>query len=144
MCVFLMLPALWKAVGFWTSKWLLLPAGLPCRRGVRGIERSFLHVSSQRRGSQMCGQVANLARRQGDQHQVNEYTSLTVQGTRIIWSQFTQRMRLARGKYCIIPCTFQPEQEGDFILRVHIERYTREAPGRYLYIQPYCLTLQVT
>ena len=53
-------------------------------------------------------------------------------------------MRLARGKYCIIPCTFQPEQEGDFILRVHIERYTREAPGRYLYIQPYCLTLQVT
>ena len=29
-------------------------------------------------------------------------------------------------KYCIIPCTFMPEQEGDFILRVHIERYSRE------------------
>jgi len=36
------------------------------------------------------------------------------------------RIRLSRGKYCIIPCTFLPDQEGDFILRVHIERYARE------------------
>jgi len=36
------------------------------------------------------------------------------------------RVRLPRGKYCIIPCTFMPDQEGDFILRVHIERYDRE------------------
>ena len=36
------------------------------------------------------------------------------------------RVRLPRGKYCIIPSTFLPEQEGDFILRVHIERYSRE------------------
>ena len=36
------------------------------------------------------------------------------------------RVRLPRGKYCIIPSTFQPDQEGDFILRVHIERYSRE------------------
>ena len=39
---------------------------------------------------------------------------------------FTFRVRLPRGKYCIIPCTFMPDQEGDFILRVHIERYDRE------------------
>ena len=36
------------------------------------------------------------------------------------------RVRLPRGKYCIIPSTFLPEQEGDFVLRVHIERYSRE------------------
>ena len=36
------------------------------------------------------------------------------------------RVRLPRGKYCIIPSTFLPDQEGDFILRVHIERYSRE------------------
>ena len=35
-------------------------------------------------------------------------------------------MRLPRGKYCIIPCTFQPEQEGDFILRVHVEQFGPE------------------
>ena len=33
------------------------------------------------------------------------------------------RLRLSQGKYCIIPCTFQPKFEGDFILRIHIERY---------------------
>ena len=36
------------------------------------------------------------------------------------------RVRLPPGKYCIIPCTFLPNKEGDFILRVHIERYSRE------------------
>ena len=37
------------------------------------------------------------------------------------------RVRLPAGKYCVIPCTFQPEQEGDFILRVHIERYEEQS-----------------
>ena len=32
-------------------------------------------------------------------------------------------MRLPVGRYCVIPSTFQPEMEGDFILRVHIETY---------------------
>lgn len=36
------------------------------------------------------------------------------------------RVRLSPGKYCIIPSTFFPDREGDFILRVHIERYSRE------------------
>ncbi len=36
------------------------------------------------------------------------------------------RVRLPRAKYCIVPCTFMPDKEGDFILRVHIERYSRE------------------
>ena len=40
------------------------------------------------------------------------------------------RVRLPPAKYCIIPCTFMPDQEGDFILRVHIERYSREDEGR--------------
>lgn len=37
------------------------------------------------------------------------------------------RVRLPSGKYCVVPCTFEPEQEGDFILRVHIERYEEQA-----------------
>ena len=36
------------------------------------------------------------------------------------------RLRLSQGKYCIIPCTFMPDAEGDFILRIHIERYSNE------------------
>lgn len=36
------------------------------------------------------------------------------------------RLRLPQGKYCIIPCTFEPGCEGDFILRIHIEKYSNE------------------
>ena len=36
------------------------------------------------------------------------------------------RVRLTPAKYCIVPSTFQPDMEGDFILRVHIERYSNE------------------
>lgn len=36
------------------------------------------------------------------------------------------RLRLSQGKYCIIPCTYMPDAEGDFILRIHIERYSNE------------------
>ena len=36
------------------------------------------------------------------------------------------RVRLPPAKYCVVPCTFLPGKEGDFILRVHIERYSRE------------------
>ncbi len=37
------------------------------------------------------------------------------------------RVRLPPGKYCVVPCTFFPDKEGDFILRVHIERYGEHA-----------------
>ena len=36
------------------------------------------------------------------------------------------RIRLPVGKYCIIPSTFLTDQEGDFILRVHIEQFGPE------------------
>lgn len=36
------------------------------------------------------------------------------------------RVRLPVGKYCIIPSTFLTDQEGDFILRVHIEQFGPE------------------
>ena len=36
------------------------------------------------------------------------------------------RLRLSQGKYAIIPCTFEPRSEGDFILRIHVERYSNE------------------
>jgi hypothetical protein len=39
------------------------------------------------------------------------------------------RVRLQPGKYCIVPCTFMPEREGDFILRVHVERYGEHVGG---------------
>ena len=54
------------------------------------------------------------------------------------------RVRLPRGKYCIIPSTFLPEQEGDFILRVHIERYSREEVIYQFHYQSwrlYCVNL---
>ena len=36
------------------------------------------------------------------------------------------RVRLPPGKYCIIPSTYDVDQEGDFILRVHIEQFGGE------------------
>ena len=36
------------------------------------------------------------------------------------------RVRLPPGKYCIIPSTYEVDQEGDFILRVHIEQFGGE------------------
>ena len=36
------------------------------------------------------------------------------------------RVRLPVGKYCIIPSTYLTDQEGDFILRVHIEQFGPE------------------
>ena len=36
------------------------------------------------------------------------------------------RIRLPVGKYCIIPSTFLTDQEGDFILRVHVEQFGPE------------------
>ncbi len=39
------------------------------------------------------------------------------------------RVRLPAAKYCVVPCTFMAGKEGDFILRVHIERYSREVRG---------------
>ena len=36
------------------------------------------------------------------------------------------RIRLPVGKYCIVPSTYLPDQEGDFILRVHIEQFGPE------------------
>ena len=31
------------------------------------------------------------------------------------------RFKLTPGKYVIIPCTFKPQEEGDFILRIYSE-----------------------
>ena len=35
-------------------------------------------------------------------------------------------MRLPVGRYCIVPSTYMPDMEGDFILRVHIETFGPE------------------
>lgn len=36
------------------------------------------------------------------------------------------RVRLPVGRYCIVPSTYMPDMEGDFILRVHIESFGPE------------------
>ena len=36
--------------------------------------------------------------------------------------EVSKRVRLPEGRYCIIPCTSQPCQEAEFLLRVFIDK----------------------
>jgi len=39
--------------------------------------------------------------------------------------EVTGRHRLAPGDYCILPSTFEPGDEGDFLLRIYTEQPIR-------------------
>lgn len=35
------------------------------------------------------------------------------------------RMELTEGRYCLVPCTFNPNEEGEFLLRMYTEKTTK-------------------
>ena len=36
--------------------------------------------------------------------------------------EVSKRILLPQGRYCVIPCTFERGEEGEFLLRVFVER----------------------
>ncbi len=43
--------------------------------------------------------------------------------------EVSKRLMLPPGRFCIIPSTFARDEEGDFMLRVYVERQWGEAEG---------------
>merc|ERR1719312_1565977 len=43
--------------------------------------------------------------------------------------EISKRIRLESGRYCIIPCTFERGNEGEFLLRLFIEKHWGQADG---------------
>ena len=35
------------------------------------------------------------------------------------------RMELTEGRYCLVPCTFNPNEEGEFLMRMYTEKNTK-------------------
>ena len=57
--------------------------------------------------------------------------------------EISKRILLPAGRYCIIPCTFERGNEGDFLLRVFVEKKWGQADGakgRFKHLQIVLLT----
>ena len=51
--------------------------------------------------------------------------------------EVSKRILLPQGRYCIIPCTFEKGEEGEFLLRVFVERSwgsSEDSRGKTFYI----------
>ena len=51
-----------------------------------------------------------------------QHQQSTERSTFINMREITCRFHLSPGDYLVVPCTFEPNQEGDFILRVYTEK----------------------
>eukprot|EP00117_Sycon_ciliatum_P006188 scpid39378/ scgid9836/ Calpain-B; Calcium-activated neutral proteinase B; Calpain-B catalytic subunit 1; Calpain-B catalytic subunit 2 len=63
-----------------------------------------------------------------DKDYFDYHRSLATSGVFTNAREVHARLELEEGRYCVVPCTFNAKEEGEFLLRMYTEKPTKEMP----------------